>query len=136
MLFSSSSEFFNRLHVAAKIEAFQAQLKEGLFSILDTIVAQMRNQAQDITEEAHAATLAPRMQLVKTILQEMRCYLNISCEEPPGADGPKAPAGPDGPLVCLYRLVLTGCTSLGKVNFRVSCFSLTLIQLLALLAFK
>lgn len=55
----------------------------------------MREQVQAIKKEAHAKTLAPRLQLFKTLLQEMRRSINNSRAAPPGADSPRGSDGPD-----------------------------------------
>lgn len=74
-LINLGSNVFTRLHVAAAIK-FQAQLEERLLAPSNALVTQTREQARAISEEAHATTLAPRLQFFETLLQEVRCSLN------------------------------------------------------------
>lgn len=62
--------------------------EESLLSASNTLVAQMQEQARAIIKEAHATTLAPRIQLVETLLQEMNRSLDDSHLAPPGVNGP------------------------------------------------
>lgn len=57
----------------------------------------MQEQVRAIAKEYHTTTLTPRIQLVKTLLQEMRHSIENSCSAPPCADGPSGPFGPGGP---------------------------------------
>ena len=96
-LIDTGSEVFTRLHVASAIESLQAQLEARLLTASNTLTSQLHSQVRAITEEVHATSLAPRLALVETLLQEMRRSLDEPRASPPGPGGPQGPAGPSGP---------------------------------------